>query len=214
MRCYSRCGKRALDVSMAALFLVVTSPILVVLSAALLVTEGRPVLFRQERAGRHMQSFSLMKFRTMRPPTGHQERGSEADRISPIGGFLRRTSLDELPELVNVIRGEMSLVGPRPLPLHYSPYFYPEEMLRFEVRPGITGLAQVTGRNGIAWSQRFALDVEYVRALSIRADVEILWRTIQVALSGTGLAVDPGGVMQDLDIERVDMLKETDADGA
>lgn len=199
---YSVVGKRLLDVSVAGALLAVTSPVFVAVAAVLWAAEGRPALFVQERSGRNRETFRLLKFRTMKPSRGGDERGSEADRISRIGAFLRSSSLDELPELVNVLRGEMSLVGPRPLPLHYTPYFRPNELGRFDVRPGITGLAQVSGRNQLSWSQRFALDVEYVGSMSLRTDLSILWRTLNVTARSHGVVVDPGGAMQDLDVER------------
>lgn len=207
---YARVGKRAVDIAVSAALLVVSSPVCAAIAVTLWATEGRPVLFVQERAGRQRRTFRLLKFRTMRLARGDDARGSEADRISRLGAFLRNSSLDELPELINVLRGEMSLVGPRPFPLHYSPYFREHELPRFDVRPGITGLAQVSGRNQLGWSERFALDVQYVRTLSLRADLAILWRTVNVAARSEGLVVDPGAAMRDLDVERAEEVRTDD----
>src|SRR5207249_8855622 len=146
---------------------------------------GSPVLFRQLRPGLNGESFSLYKFRTM---TGARDaQGSslpDADRLTPFGRFLRGTSLDELPELLNVLKGEMSLVGPRPLLMQYLVRYTPEQMRRHDVKPGITGWAQVNGRNALAWERKFALDVWYVDHRSFRLDLDILRRSLALALSG------------------------------
>ncbi len=211
---YPTFAKRALDVAASTIALLAASPLCAGIAIALWLTEGRPLFFVQERTGRHRETFRLLKFRTMRTGSDDEARGSEADRISPIGALLRKTSLDELPELMNVLRGEMSLVGPRPLPVRYTNYFRPRELARFDVRPGITGLAQVSGRNELGWTQRFALDVEYAQSVSLRTDLRILWRTLNVTAHGDGLVVDPGGAMRDLDVERADDVDEQAADGS
>ena len=165
--------KRALE----TLLVVATSPLWLAIAAcvavAVRVSMGSPVLFRQERAGRGGRPFLLAKFRTMR--TGA---GTDAERITPLGRFLRRTSLDELPQLFHVISGKMSLVGPRPLPTAYLPRYSPEEARRHEVRPGITGWAQVNGRNAISWAEKFRLDVWYVDHRSLALDAKILFMTV------------------------------------
>ncbi len=152
---------------------------------------GSPVLFRQVRPGLHGKPFTMVKFRTMT-----DERGPDgallpdAQRLTPFGRFLRASSLDELPELWNVLRGEMSLVGPRPLLMEYLPIYTPEQARRHEVRPGITGWAQVNGRNAISWTDKFALDVWYVDHRSLWLDVQILWRTVRKVLLRDGISAE------------------------
>jgi lipopolysaccharide/colanic/teichoic acid biosynthesis glycosyltransferase len=186
--------KRALDIVGAALGLVILSPLLLVIAVAVRLAHGSPVLFRQRRPGRFGAPFELCKFRTMterRGPAG--ELLPDVQRLTRLGRFLRRTSLDELPELLNVLRGDMSLVGPRPLLMEYLPLYSAEEARRHDVRPGITGWAQVNGRNDQTWPERFRLDVWYVDHASLRLDLEILRRTIATvfraeAISETGHA--------------------------
>lgn len=179
------------------------SPVMLVVALLIRKHLGRPVLFRQERPGLGEQVFTLLKFRTM--TDGRDETGRllpDGQRLTDFGAFLRKTSLDELPELWNVLWGEMSWVGPRPLLLRYSPYFTESERRRFTVRPGITGLAQVSGRNSLNWDERFALDVEYVRRLSFMLDIRILLMSVQRVFTRTGLQVDPSATMLDFDEER------------
>ena len=181
--------KRLLDIVVAGVGLVVCSPILAVCAVAVWVTMGRPVLFRQARPGRGGEPFAMLKFRTMRDR--RDATGTllpDAERLTRVGRFLRRTSLDELPELVNVLRGDMSLVGPRPLLTEYLPLYSPEQARRHDVRPGITGWAQVNGRNDQTWEDRFALDCWYVDHASLRLDLEILRRTVGAVLSGRGIS--------------------------
>jgi lipopolysaccharide/colanic/teichoic acid biosynthesis glycosyltransferase len=165
--------KRVFDLSAV----IIAAPLVIVTAAAValvsLVVQGRPVLFSQERAGRNGKPFRMFKFRTMRP-------GGESDgeRLTRFGRFLRSTSLDELPELWNVLKGEMSLVGPRPLPVRYLPRYSPLQARRHEVTPGVTGWAQVNGRNSISWEEKFRLDVEYVDNRSFFFDVKILFLTV------------------------------------
>ena len=171
--------KRSIDFLGAAVILLLSFPL--ILGVALLVRAflGRPVLFRQTRAGRFGKPFTLVKFRTMRDATGPDGRPlPDEQRLTRLGRFLRRTSLDELPQLVNVLRGEMSLVGPRPLIAQYVDRYTPEQARRLEMKPGLTGWAQVNGRNGLSWEDKFALDVWYVEHWSLRLDVNILWKTI------------------------------------
>lgn len=146
---------------------------------------GRPVFFRQQRPGLDGSLFTLIKFRTMR---GSVDDGSDADRLTSLGRFLRSTSLDELPELVNVVRGDMALVGPRPLLPDYLPLYTPEQAKRHQVRPGITGLAQVTGRNATTWEERLALDVWYVEHRSFVLDLKIIGRTLLHVLRRRGIS--------------------------
>ena len=170
--------KRCLDVVGSAFLLVLLSPVSFVVAALVIVFLGRPVLVTQERPGLGGAPFLLRKFRTMRPPSpGDTGSGSDAERLNAFGRALRATSLDELPELWNVLRGDMSLVGPRPLLMEYLPLYTPEQARRHEVKPGLTGLVQVSGRNGLTWEDKFALDVEYIDTRSTLLDLRILLRT-------------------------------------
>jgi lipopolysaccharide/colanic/teichoic acid biosynthesis glycosyltransferase len=180
--------KRALDVLGAAAGLVLLSPLLFAITIAVRLAHGSPVLFRQPRPGRFGVPFQVCKFRTMtdrRGPDG--ELMPDAERLTRVGRFLRRTSLDELPELLNVLRGDMSLVGPRPLLMEYLPLYSTEQARRHEMRPGITGWAQINGRNAQTWEDRFRLDVWYVDHASLRLDLEILGRTVGTVFRGEGI---------------------------
>ena len=181
--------KRAFDflVSLAALLLL--WPVLLVLAVLVRVKLGRPVLFRQQRPGLHGRPFTMLKFRTM--TDARDTEGNllpDGERLSSFGRSLRSTSLDELPELINVLAGDMSLVGPRPLLMRYLDRYTPEQMRRHEVRPGITGWAQVNGRNAINWDQKFALDVWYVDHQSLRLDLRIFWLTVRNVLRREGIS--------------------------
>lgn len=181
-------AKRGFDIVVSAAGLIVTLPIQLLTAGAVLAADGGPVLFRQVRPGRHGRPFQLVKFRTMQPP----ERGAtDAERLTRLGRILRATSLDELPTLWNVLKGEMSLVGPRPLLMEYLSLYSSEQARRHEVRPGITGLAQVAGRNELPWEKRFALDVEYVDNRSVMLDARILRKTITTVLGRRGIT-EPG----------------------
>ena len=147
------------------------------------VTLGSPVFFRQERAGRGGRAFRILKFRTMR-----EGEGTDAERLTRVGRFLRVSSLDEVPELINVLRGEMSLVGPRPLPVRYLPRYTPRQNRRHEVLPGITGWAQVNGRNAIDWETKFRYDLEYVENRSVLFDLKILWLTVWRVFAARGIS--------------------------
>jgi lipopolysaccharide/colanic/teichoic acid biosynthesis glycosyltransferase len=180
--------KRALDVTGAAVALVLLSPLLLLAVLLVLLTLGRPVTFRQRRAGLHGVPFVLVKLRTMRPALAPGGELLDDDlRLGRVGRWLRASSLDELPELWNVLRGDMSLVGPRPLLLDYLPRYSPEQARRHDVRPGLTGLAQVCGRNGLTWEEKFALDVEYVDRHTLRLDLRILARTLLVVVNRNGV---------------------------
>ncbi|KPK16040.1 MAG: hypothetical protein AMJ62_07065, partial [Myxococcales bacterium SG8_38] len=179
MTFYRRVGKRALDLGLAVPALIVLAPVGLVVAGLARAKLGSPVLFRQERPGRDGRIFELIKFRTMtdvRDPNGALL--PDEQRLTPFGERLRRASLDELPTLWNVIRGDMSLVGPRPLLVRYLERYTPEQRRRHEVAPGITGWAQIHGRNAITWEEKFALDVWYVENLSLRIDLAILFRTM------------------------------------
>ncbi|PWC05011.1 sugar transferase [Agromyces badenianii] len=182
--------KRVIDAVGAGAGLVVLSPLLLAISIAVACKMGRPVFFVQERPGRDGRPFRLIKFRSMLDADHRNGIHSDADRLTDFGRTLRSTSLDELPELWNVLRGEMSFVGPRPLLMSYLGRYSPEQARRHEVRPGITGLAQVSGRNAVGWDDRFELDVEYVDRRSLMLDAHILWRTIHSVLRRDGVAAE------------------------
>lgn len=181
--------KRAIDVTGAVVGLCVTSPILLGASVAVLATMGRPIFFVHRRPGLHGKPFGMLKFRTMRPPRSGEGIYFRTDevRLTPVGRFLRQTSIDELPELLNVLRGEMSLVGPRPLLTEYLDRYTPEQRRRHDVRPGITGWAQVHGRQTIKFSARLEHDVWYVDHFSLGLDARILAMTVRDTLGGRGV---------------------------
>lgn len=180
--------KRALDLLLAAVLLVILAPLMVVIAFCARIALGDPVLFRQARPGLNGRAFVLLKFRTML--NAWDSKGiplPDSKRLTVFGRFLRRTSLDELPELINVLKGEMSLVGPRPLLMEYLPLYTAEQARRHEVRPGITGWAQVNGRNAISWEEKFRLDVWYVDHANLWLDVKVLWLTVLKVLRGDGV---------------------------
>lgn len=174
--------KRAMDVAGAALGLIVTAPVQLVVMALIMSKLGRPVLFEQDRPGLDGKTFRLRKFRTMRQVDESRGMVDDAQRMTAFGNFLRSTSLDELPSLMNVLRGEMSLVGPRPLLVEYLDLYTPEQFARHSVRPGLTGLAQVRGRNSLSWEEKFRLDLEYVQSRSLRLDLKILTETVTAVI--------------------------------
>lgn len=184
----ARAAKRALDLAVAVPVLVLTAPVQAMTAVAVRVTLGTPVLFRQERPGLHGRRFTMVKFRTMLLPD--QVGGTTDDdvRLTTVGRVLRATSLDELPTLLNVLRGDMSLVGPRPLLVEYLDRYTPTQARRHEVRPGLTGLAQVGGRNQQTWDERLRLDVEYVDTWTFAGDLRILARTFGAVLRRDGIS--------------------------
>ena len=177
--------KRLIDVAASTTVLLVLWPLLVVAALAVLVSMGRPVLFRQERPGQDGKPFTLVKFRTMK-----NGQASDADRLTRVGKFLRSTSIDELPELWNVLKGEMSLVGPRPLLMDYLPLYDERQAKRHDVRPGLTGLAQVSGRNAIDWEDRLELDATYVEEQSLIIDLRIVGKTVVQVGRRNGISAD------------------------
>ncbi len=183
--------KRVAEPMVAALALAALSPVMVVVAVCIVATMGTPVLFRQERAGFGGRPFSIYKFRTMR--TGE---GTDEERLTRVGRILRSTSLDELPGLVNIVRGEMSFVGPRPLPTEYLPLYNDHQRRRHLVKPGITGLAQINGRNLLDWDERFEFDVRYVENASFRLDLEIIGRTIMKVVERDGIAAEGEATMR------------------
>ncbi|MBK8254319.1 MAG: sugar transferase [Polyangiaceae bacterium] len=193
---YQKVGKRALDIAVSGTALVAFAPVLAGVAVLVKTKLGSPVVFKQPRAGKNHKPFTIYKFRTMT-----DERGPDGkllpdnDRLTPFGKFLRATSLDELPELFNILNGDMSLVGPRPLLVKYVPLYSPEQARRHEVRPGLTGWAAVNGRNSTQWSERLAADVWYVDNLSFALDLKILWRTVSVVLKRENIDHGNVGIM-------------------
>jgi len=184
--------KRIFDLLLTIPGLVLVSPVLAIVALLLLILEGRPVFFRQPRGGFNGKTFYIYKFRTMREAFDrHGAPLPDEKRISRLGKFLRATSLDELPELMNVLRGEMSLVGPRPLMDRYLERYSKEQMRRHEALPGITGWAQINGRNAVSWEERFALDVWYVDHWSLKLDIKILALTLTKVIQREGIS-EPG----------------------
>lgn len=193
---YRRYGKRGLDLLLSTFLLVVLAPLQVIVILTVRRRLGKPVFFRQIRAGMHGKLFELVKFRTMRDARDAAgELLPDGDRLDKFGSWMRSTSIDELPELWNVIRGDMSLVGPRPLLEEYLPLYSPMQARRHELRPGITGWAQIHGRNAISWSEKFELDVWYVDHVSFMTDVKVMWRTFATAISRSGVNAPDGGSM-------------------
>ena len=192
--------KRAGDVAGSAMLIVLTAPLMVVISGIVRLGLGRPVVFRQARPGRGEKVFIMYKFRSMRDDRGPD--GTllpDHKRTTPLGKFLRKTSLDELPELFNILKGDMSFVGPRPLLVRYMPFYSASENRRHTVRPGVTGLAQVSGRTQLGWNERLALDVAYVDEVSFWLDMDIVMKTVRTVLSWKSTQY---GSFGDLDIER------------
>ena len=193
---YRQFGKRTIDLILAVLGLILLAPVIIVgLLVAWADTRTNPV-FIHRRPGLRAQPFALIKLRTMSGQSDSSGRTlSNIERTSAIGRWLRRYSIDELPQLINVILGQLSLVGPRPLEMRYLPHYSPQQARRHEVRPGITGLAQVTGRNSLNWEEKFVLDVEYVDQHSLALDSRILWLTIRRTLSGAGVNASDSSTM-------------------
>jgi lipopolysaccharide/colanic/teichoic acid biosynthesis glycosyltransferase len=183
--------KRALDILMAIVVLVIGLPVIGLVSVAILVTMGRPVFFVQERPGLHAKVFRLYKFRSMRTQGQESPPLSDEERLTGLGRFLRRTSIDELPGFANVLKGDLSLVGPRPLHVEYLERYTSEQIRRHDVRPGVTGLAQVNGRNATTWEERLRLDTWYVDHWTLWLDLRILSRTAWIVIRGSGVK-NPG----------------------
>lgn len=185
---YEKYIKRLLDVLLSALAMVILSPVLLIVAVLVRINLGIPIVFKQPRPGKDERIFNLYKFRTMT-----DERDADGKllpdemRLTPFGKWLRSTSLDELPELWCILKGDMSIVGPRPLLVEYLPYFEEEERMRHSVRPGLTGLAQIRGRNDLTWEQKFTFDLEYVRNISFLTDIRIMWVTVKKVICRDGV---------------------------
>lgn len=196
-------AKRTVDLFLVITTTPITAPVGLLVGAIVRLRLGSPVVFVQERPGRDGVPFRLYKFRTMSDlRSADGELLADSKRLDAFGRLLRSSSLDELPELWNVLKGDMSIVGPRPLLMRYEPFYRGREKLRSKVRPGITGLAQINGRNTATWDRRLSMDAQYVETLSLRQDIEILFRTFFAVARSDGLVADPRSVMLNLDEER------------
>lgn len=200
---YEKCIKRCIDFTLSLCGIIVLSPILIVLAVLVRMKLGSPVLFHQERPGRHEKIFRLYKFRSM---TDEKDAAGnllpDEVRLTRFGKLLRSTSLDELPELFNILKGDMSLIGPRPLLVRYLPYYTEEERRRHDVRPGLTGLAQVNGRNALGWEDRFRYDLDYVNHISFRLDMKIIGMTVGKVLKRSGTLSGADQTVADFDVYR------------
>lgn len=210
---YKNCMKRCLDFLLSLCGIIVLSPVLLVLCILVRVKLGSPILFKQERPGRHEKIFTLCKFRTM---TDKRDENGELlpdeMRLTRFGKLLRSTSLDELPELLNILKGDMSIIGPRPLLVRYLPWYKEEERHRHDVRPGLTGLAQVNGRNALGWEDRFAFDLEYVDHCSFGLDVKIIMMTVGKVLKRSGTLSGAQQTVEDFDVYRRKQQEDRNAE--
>lgn len=211
MHIYEVFVKRFLDVVLSAFAIIVLSPLILIIAALVKIKLGSPVIFNQKRPGKNEKIFNLYKFRSM---TDQRDKYGnllpDEDRITKFGRLLRSTSLDELPELINIFVGDMSIVGPRPLLVRYLPFFKPEERSRHSVRPGLTGLAQISGRNNLGWDERLALDSKYVEKITFCNDIMIVLKTIGKVLMRSDIASGKALLMDDLDKERAWMQTGVD----
>ena len=200
---YKRLFKRPMDFILSLIAIIVLSPVFFIVAVLVRTKLGSPILFKQERPGLNEKVFSMYKFRSM---TDKKDENGEilpdSIRLTKFGRLLRSTSLDELPGLFNILKGEMSIIGPRPLLVRYLPYYTENERKRHSVRPGLSGLAQVNGRNTLGWGERFAIDIEYVRNVSLLLDLKIIMKTIIKALKREGITIVDISPLEDLDVER------------
>lgn len=187
---YAKYFKRMLDFILSLIALIILSPILLIVAILVRIKLGSPIIFKQQRPGKNEKIFTLYKFRTM--TDNKDENGNllpDSERLTKFGKILRSTSLDELPELVNILKGDMAIVGPRPLLVKYLPYYTEEEKHRHDVRPGLTGLAQICGRNNLDWNERFEMDLKYVNSVSFKEDLIIIFKTISSVLKHNDIEV-------------------------
>lgn len=185
---YKKYIKRILDIILSLIAIIITLPIFLIVGIFVLIFIGQPAIFRQKRPGKNEKIFTMYKFRTM--SNKKDENGNllpDELRLTKLGKFLRKTSLDEIPEFINILKGDMSFVGPRPLLVEYLPYYKEEEHHRHDVRPGLTGLAQVSGRNLLNWDDRFKKDIEYVNNITFKNDLKIAFKTILIVLKKEGI---------------------------
>src|SRR5699024_1140889 len=200
---YRKYIKRLLDIVLSLFALILLGPIFIIVFLLVRKKLGKPAIFKQKRPGKNEQIFTMYKFRTM---TNEKDENGEllpdSKRLTKFGNFLRQTSLDELPELVNIFKGDMSIVGPRPLVIRYLPHYTEHEKKRHDVRPGLTGLAQVNGRNLLSWDKRLSMDVKYVNTLSFTLDALIILLTIKNVIQRNDIVVGSDHVIENLDVER------------
>lgn len=191
---YRKYVKRFLDIILAIIAIVITLPIFLLTGILVLIFLGKPAIFRQKRPGKDEKIFTMYKFRTM---TNKKDKDGnllpDDQRLTKFGKFLRKTSLDEIPEFINILKGDMSFVGPRPLLIEYLPYYTKEEHHRHDVRPGLTGLAQVSGRNLASWELKFSKDIEYINNVTFKNDLKIVFNTVKLVLKSEGVVACPSG---------------------
>lgn len=207
---YQKYIKRLLDIILSLLAIIITSPIFIIIGILVLIFLGKPAIFRQKRPGKNEKIFNMYKFRTM---TNKKDKDGnllpDDQRLNKFGKFLRSTSLDELPEILCcILPGKMSFIGPRPLLVKYLPYYTKEEHHRHDVRPGLTGWAQVNGRNLVNWDERFKMDLEYVNNLTFMMDVKVIFKTISIVFKREGITDGKTETMTFLDEERKDKCKK------
>lgn len=206
---YERFVKRPLDCILATIALIILSPVLLILAIIVRVKHGSPVIFRQPRPGKNEKIFYLYKFRTMSNATDENGRLLPDDvRLTRFGRILRSTSLDELPELINIIKGDMAIIGPRPLLVEYLPYYVGDEHRRHEVRPGLSGLAQVNGRNATTWEDKFAWDLKYVDRITFKGDLQIIGTTIKKVVKRSDILVGSQIAAGRLDVVRAKTINK------
>lgn len=206
---YKKYIKRILDIILSLIAIIVTLPIFLIVGILVLIFIGQPAIFRQKRPGKNEKIFTMYKFRTM--TNKKDEDGNllpDELRLTKLGKFLRKTSLDEIPEFINILKGDMSFVGSRPLLVEYLPYYTEEEHHRHDVRPGLTGWAQANGRNLVNWDERFKLDLEYVNNVSLKMDIKVILKTINVVLKREGITDGKTETMIFLDEERKEKCKK------
>lgn len=197
---YQKYIKRLLDIILSLIAIIITLPIFLITGILVLIFLGKPVIFRQKRPGKKEKIFTMYKFRTM--SNKKDKDGNllpDELRLTKLGKFLRKTSLDEIPEFINILKGDMSFVGPRPLVPQYLPYYTSVERKRHSIKPGLTGLAQINGRNNLNWDERFKLDIEYVEKISFLADMKIVLMTIEKVLKTKDISVRGTGKIEDFD---------------
>lgn len=200
---YKKYIKRILDIILSLIAIIITLPIFLIVGILVLIFIGQPAIFRQKRPGKNEKIFTMYKFRTM--TNKKDENGNllpDELRLTKLGKFLRKTSLDEIPEFINILKGDMSFVGPRPLLVEYLPYYTEEEHHRHDVRPGLTGLAQVNGRNNLDWNDKFQKDLEYVNNITFINDVKIIIDTIKIVFKREGITDNKSATMTKLNNER------------
>lgn len=203
---YAKYIKRMLDFILSLIALIVLSPLMIIIGILVRIKLGKPVIFKQKRPGKNEKIFTLYKFRTMTDEKDEQGNLlADEKRLTKFGKFLRSTSLDELPELWNILKGEMAIVGPRPLAIQYLPYYNEKERHRHDIRPGLTGLAQINGRNMIEWEKRFEFDIIYIETITLKNDIIIILKTIEKVIKKQDITIRGKGENIDFDIYRKKM---------